>query len=87
MIAADFNSDGNPDLAIANQFGGTVSVLLGNANGTFQSNVEYTTGSQPWGVASGDFNGDGNADLVVIMLSQPLVAAPVSLSVYVPLMV
>src|SRR5215475_12681022 len=36
VVTADFNNDGHLDLATANGGGGTVSVLLGNPNGTFQ---------------------------------------------------
>ena len=36
---------------------GTVSVLLGNGDGTFQSAVNYDVGYAPYGVAVGDFNG------------------------------
>jgi FG-GAP-like repeat len=34
---ADVNGDGKPDLIVANRFGYTASVLLGNGNGTFQA--------------------------------------------------
>ncbi len=33
--------------------------------GTFAAKVDYTTGTQPYGVAIGDLNGDGKADLAV----------------------
>jgi FG-GAP-like repeat len=59
----DFNGDTKLDLAVANG-GSTVSVLLGNGNGTFQTHVDYGTGNGPNSVAVGDFNGDGNLDLV-----------------------
>src|SRR5204863_6466112 len=39
------------------------SILLGNANGTFQSAVNFPVGSFPISVAVGDFNGDGKLDL------------------------
>jgi hypothetical protein len=44
---------------------GTVSVLLGNGNGTFQSPVHYVVGTHPVFVMCADFNGDGKLDLAV----------------------
>ena len=63
--SADFNADGKPDLVVVNNSAGTVSVLLGNGDGTFQPPVNYAVGSGPAAVAVGDFNGDGKPDLAV----------------------
>jgi hypothetical protein len=66
VTAGDFNRDGKLDLAMANYndgAGNSVSVLLGNGDGTFQPPVEYATGTGPYSVATGDFNGDGILDL------------------------
>src|SRR5262249_48841280 len=52
------------DLVTASSGSNTVSVLLGNGNGTFQPAVSYSTGATPASVAVGDFNGDGRRDLV-----------------------
>jgi Bacterial Ig-like domain (group 3)/FG-GAP-like repeat len=64
IAVADFNGDGIPDLAVANYATGTVSVMLGIGNGTFQTHVDYpvgTTGvdtsSEPTSIAIGNFNG------------------------------
>ncbi|HEY6293675.1 MAG TPA: choice-of-anchor D domain-containing protein, partial [Terriglobia bacterium] len=65
VVAADFNSDGKQDLAVANESADSVSILLGNGNGTFQSHVDYATGLGPQDVVVGDFNGDGKLDLAV----------------------
>ena len=42
-----------------------VSVLLGNGDGTFQTQVTYAVGSEPAALVAGDFNGDGRTDLAV----------------------
>jgi len=58
------NADQDPDLAVANAFDGTVSVLLGGPGGGFTGPTDFAAGS-PYVVAVGDFNGDGDPDLVV----------------------
>ena len=65
LAVGDFNGDGKPDLAVANYAPGTISVLLGNGNGTFQPHVDYATGRYPESVAVADFNRDGKLDLAV----------------------
>ena len=54
--SADFNGDGNIDLAVANQRDNTLSILFGNGDGTFQAQLLYPAGILPQGVAVGDFN-------------------------------
>ena len=45
VISADFNNDNKLDLAVANANADhTVSVLLGNGDGTFQSQMTYPAG-------------------------------------------
>jgi hypothetical protein len=67
IASGDFNGDGILDLAVTN-YSGTVTILLGNGNGTFSptpaspvsvlgSNLDY--------IGVGDFNGDGILDLAV----------------------
>jgi hypothetical protein len=67
VAVGDFNGDGNLDLAVTNAFAstGTVSVLLGNGDGTFHAARTFPTGSNPQSVVVGDFNGDGVPDLAV----------------------
>jgi hypothetical protein len=68
VAVADFNRDGKLDIVAANfaVFGGhTVSVLLGNGDGTFQPQVQYTTSNGALSVIAADFNGDGKVDLAV----------------------
>jgi len=65
----DLNGDGKQDVAVAdlNQYApGTVSVLLGNGDGTFQPATAYATGMATDSVAIADLNGDGKPDLVVL---------------------
>jgi hypothetical protein len=64
VAVGDFNVDGKLDLAVANYATSSVSVLLGNGDGTFRPNGSYTAGNSPY-VAVGDFNGDGFPDLAV----------------------
>ncbi len=64
----DFNNDGKTDLAVANEnSGGTgsVSILLANGDGTFQTAVSYNTGANPRSILIADFNNDGKADLAI----------------------
>ena len=65
ITSADFDKDGNTDVAVANSADNTVSVLLGKSDDTFQTQVTYPSGTTPYSIATGDFNGDGNPDLVV----------------------
>jgi len=66
IVVGDFNRDGNADLAVANLLGNTVTVLLGNGDGTFTAaKVSPATGRGPNSIAVGDFNGDGIPDLAV----------------------
>ena len=66
VAVGDFNGDGIPDMAVANRLDNTVTILLGNGDGTFRaSGISPPTGKTPVAVVSGDFNGDGKADLAV----------------------
>ncbi len=67
IVAADFDGDGNLDLAIGYDYQNShgVSVLLGNGNGTFQPNQDFAAGTRTYELVSGDFNGDGFADIAV----------------------
>ncbi|HWW84649.1 MAG TPA: VCBS repeat-containing protein [Vicinamibacterales bacterium] len=72
LAAADLNGDGCIDLVVANlnannmSIPGSISVLLGQCDGTFQIAPEVTVGVRPLSVAVGDLNGDGQLDLAVV---------------------
>ncbi|MFI5183412.1 MAG: FG-GAP-like repeat-containing protein [Vicinamibacteria bacterium] len=65
VAIGDFNGDGVPDLAVANSLDATVSVLLGNGDGSYQPGRVVSVGSWPGPIAAVDLNKDGKADLVV----------------------
>ena len=72
VLVADVNGDGKPDLLVANANSlakysyGSVAVLLGNGNGTFQTAQTYATvPSMGSALAVADLNGDGKLDLIV----------------------
>ena len=87
IAVSDFNTDGNLDLAVANDgrttcspacstSPGSLSVLLGNGDGTFQPASNLAGADRNYHVAAGDFNGDGLSDLAVV--NDPLWAKPYS---------
>ncbi|NJO78295.1 MAG: hypothetical protein HC827_07020 [Cyanobacteria bacterium RM1_2_2] len=66
VAAADFNGDGRLDLVTADSGlnENTVSVLLADANGGFQSAKSLDiAGTQPFAVTTGDFDRDGDLDI------------------------
>jgi uncharacterized protein (DUF2141 family) len=77
IAVADLNGDGKLDLVVPNYCAkvnqcdyynnvpGSVSILLGNGDGTFQTNVEYQVGLGPIWVLINDLNGDGKPDLAI----------------------
>ncbi|CAF2704878.1 unnamed protein product [Rotaria sp. Silwood2] len=69
LVTGDFNSDSYIDLAITNYIDDTLSILLGNGDGTFQTQQIYVfeRGSRPWGITTADFNNDTVLDLAVTL--------------------
>ena len=66
IAIADFNHDGNSDLAVVDSSGlSQVYILFGNSQGAFHLAGTYKVGYYPASIVVGDFNGDGNPDLAV----------------------
>jgi hypothetical protein len=64
VAVGDFNGDGKQDLVTANNNSNTVTISLGNGDGTFANGTEITGFGSPFSVAVGDFNNDGKQDVV-----------------------
>jgi hypothetical protein len=66
VTSADLDGDGDVDLAVANLFDGTASVLLNQGNGTFAAPLALTVGTHAFYLINADLNADGRADLVAL---------------------
>jgi len=64
LAPADFNGDGNTDLAVAAYSGGGLLFLPGTGNGKFGSPTSYPMPGNTTRLDVGDFDGDGNNDIV-----------------------
>jgi hypothetical protein len=73
VAVGDLNTDGIPDIVIANQWAAPgffpLSVLLGNGDGTFQPRVDFVTSGLPDSAHIKDIDQDGSNDIVVVSRS------------------
>jgi hypothetical protein len=65
IAIADINNDGRADLIVASPGGRSMSVLLGQADGTFAPKSDFLLQETPGVLVAGDFNGDGKMDVAV----------------------
>ncbi len=66
IVAADFNNDGNQDIAVANVVDSTITLFFGDGTGQFRSGVTIPSLGGSYGLATADLNADGNADLIAL---------------------
>jgi hypothetical protein len=66
VALADFTGTGKLDIAAANYNTNTVSVLLGNGDGTFGLKTDFSVGANPEALVTGDFHGTGNLDIAAV---------------------
>lgn len=62
--AQDFNADGFADLCTADIQSDTISILLGNGDGTYQPAQMLAAGDAPRGITTLDVDGDGDIDII-----------------------
>ena len=69
LTSVDVNGDGKPDLVVvSDDVNGvaTVSVFLGNGDGTYKPGTDYATQLVTGAVTVADVNKDGHPDLIVV---------------------
>ncbi|HEX9756215.1 MAG TPA: VCBS repeat-containing protein [Nitrospiria bacterium] len=72
VTSGDFDGDGNQDIAVANDVGDSVTILLGDGDGPFSSSVTVPlaiANSCPVAIARGNFLGDNIDDIAVVSFS------------------
>ena len=66
LVLRDLNNDGKLDLGVAHGSDNLMSVLIGNGDGSFQTRVNYGSGSSSsYGIQAADLNNDGWLDIIM----------------------
>jgi hypothetical protein len=83
VATADFNADGKLDAIVTDYDTATVSVMLGNGDGTLRYFGAFATGPLPTSIQVGDFNRDGRPDVAVSNFSRSQSSPQITSSVWV----
>ena len=68
VSTSDLDGDGKLDLTVANYASNTLSILRNTGSSgmiSFAPKVDFTTGTNPMSLATGDLDGDGKPDLAI----------------------
>lgn len=71
LLVGDIDGDGKTDAIVLNYNYGTVAIMKGNGDGTFQAPVEYASSESPFNGAALDINADGAVDLILVNNAVP----------------
>ena len=72
LAVKDFNRDDHLDIAVTNRYAQNIGIFLGKGNGTFNDQIQFSTGSDnsPFIILADDLNRDGHLDVAVITKGQ-----------------
>ncbi|HEV8701854.1 MAG TPA: VCBS repeat-containing protein [Candidatus Polarisedimenticolia bacterium] len=70
LVYTDVNSDGKPDLVVADLRSQEITVHLGNGTGGFGAKLSTLIVGTPASLAVGDFNGDAKPDVAILNSAQ-----------------
>jgi hypothetical protein len=68
IAITDIDGDGKPDAVVTNNGGNTISVIRNTSTSgsvSFTSNLDYSAGNAPVGIATADIDEDGKPDITV----------------------
>lgn len=67
IMTGDFDNDGKPDFAVANQDDGTISIFRNSSSPGLLAfaRFDFTVEAKPYDIALADFNGDGKVDIAI----------------------